>query len=100
MLKHLNRLLGADFQPRGWQHVALFNESASRIEMHLQARHSTTVRWQGGQRHFVAGERIHTENSVKWQAPDFEALLQRAGFSHVRRFTDAQGWFGVFLACA
>jgi L-histidine N-alpha-methyltransferase len=56
------------------------------------------VRWPGGERHFLAGERIHTENSAKWQPADFEALLQQAGFAQVQRWTDAQGWFGLFLA--
>lgn len=98
LLSHLNRLLGADFRVRDWQHLALFDPVASRIEMHLQARHATTVRWPGGARHFVAGERIHTENSAKWQPADFEALLQQAGFARVQSWTDPQGWFGVFLA--
>jgi L-histidine N-alpha-methyltransferase len=54
LLSHLNRLLGADFRVRDWQHLALFDPVASRIEMHLQARHATTVRWAGGERHFLA----------------------------------------------
>jgi L-histidine N-alpha-methyltransferase len=98
LLSHLNRLLGANFRVRDWQHLALFEPVASRIEMHLQARHATTVRWAGGERHFLAGERIHTENSAKWQPADFEVLLQQAGFAQVQRWTDAQGWFGLFLA--
>ena len=98
LLKHLNRLLGADFDPRGWRHVALFNTGASRIEMHLEARAATTVRWPGGERHFAAGERLHTENSYKWTPDGFAALLRDAGFTRVQRWTDAQGWFGVFLA--
>ena len=98
LLSHLNRLLGADFDPRGWRHVAFFNAAESRIEMHLQARQATTVRWPGGERRFAADERIHTENSAKWQPDDFTALLRSAGFGAVRRWTDAQGWFAVFLA--
>ena len=38
LLKHLNRLLGADFAVRDWRHVALFDAAQSRIEMHLEAR--------------------------------------------------------------
>jgi dimethylhistidine N-methyltransferase len=98
LLRHLNRLIGADFDPRQWQHVALYNAAAGRIEMHLQARHVLTVRWPGGERLFAAGERIHTENSYKWQRADFEALLRDAGFAQVQTFTDPQGWFAVMLA--
>ncbi len=97
LLNHLNRLLGSDFKPRDWRHVALFNTTASRIEMHLEARSATTVRWPGAERHFAAGERIHTESSYKWAPESFAALLRDAGFTRVQRWTDAQGWFGVWL---
>jgi dimethylhistidine N-methyltransferase len=100
LLRHLNRLLGSDFEPRQWQHVALVNEVAGRIEMHLQARQALSVRWPGGQRSFSAGERIHTENSYKWRLGDFEALLRDAGFGRLQSWTDAQGWFAVVLAHA
>lgn len=98
LLNHLNRLLGADFQLREWRHLAVFNAAESRIEMHLEARRSLTVRWPDAERRFAAGERIHTENSYKWTPETFEALLRGAGFSQLRHWTDAQGWFGVFLA--
>ena len=98
LLSHLNRLIGADFQVRGWRHVALFNAEASRIEMHLEARHPAAVRWPGGERRFATGERVHTENSAKWQPDAFEALLREAGFGTVQMWSDPQRWFGVFLA--
>ena len=98
LLNHLNRLLGADFQLREWQHLAVFNPAESRIEMHLEARCSLTVRWPGGERRFTADERIHTENSYKWTPEGFEVLLRKAGFGHSRLWSDAQGWFGVWLA--
>ena len=65
LLRNLNRVIGSDFDPRGWRHVGLFNTEASRIEMHLEARLAQSVHWPGGQRRFAAGERIHTENSYK-----------------------------------
>jgi len=98
LLLHLNRLLGADFRVPQWRHLAFFNEQASRIEMHLQARQDLLVRWPGQQRAFAAGERIHTENSYKWTPAGFEALLREAGFGQVRCWRDARGWFGMFLA--
>ena len=98
LLKHLNRLLGSDFDVRGWRHLALFNATESRVEMHLAARAATAVRWPGGERHFAAGECIHTESSYKWTPAGFTALLREAGFSGVQHWTDPQGWFGVYLA--
>jgi L-histidine N-alpha-methyltransferase len=100
LLKNLNRLLGADFDVRQWRHVALFDVARSRIEMHLEARQSLTVRWPGGERPFAQGERIHTENSCKWTPDDFAALLRDAGFTRLHRWTDTRGWFALFLAGA
>ena len=100
LLRHLNRLIASNFDLRQWQHVALYNQAAGRIEMHLQARADQRVVFTGGERHFVAGERIHTENSYKWLRSDFEALLRDAGFGSVQCFTDAQGWYAVMLAQA
>lgn len=100
LLLHVNRQLGSDFQPADWDHVAFFNAHQSRIEMHLAARLPQTVGWPGGQRSFPAGERIHTENSYKWEPPAFAALLQQAGFGEPAHWTDARGWFSVFWAPA
>ncbi len=109
LLRHLNRLIGSDFRAEQWEHYAFYNEPASRIEMHLRAREALTVRWPcpaGGtstlasERHFAAGDTLHTENSYKYTQADFEALLRRAGFARVQRWTDARDYFGVFLATA
>ena len=100
LLRHLNTLVGSDFAIEDWRHIAFFNTTDSRIEMHLEAVREALVRWPGGERRFAAGERIHTENSYKWQADDFAALLEAAGFSRLRRWTDERGWFAVFLARA
>ncbi len=100
LLRHLNRLLGADFDPRQWRHIGLYNETLSRIEMHLEARTALTVRWPAGERRFEAGERIHTENSCKYRLDGFAALLQQAGFARQQHWTDEHEWFAVFWASA
>lgn len=100
LLLHLNRLLGADFDIAGWRHVSFFNTAQSRIEMYLEARHAVTVKWQGGERRFQQGERIHTENSYKYTPEDFVRLLQQAGFAVTRTWNDANDWFMVCHARA
>lgn len=97
-LAHVNRLIGSDFNPADWRHLAFFNAARSRIEMHLQAQRDLQVSWIGGERRFRAGERIHTENSYKYSVPGFTALLERAGFARARAWTDPREWFAVFLA--
>ena len=98
LLRRINALLGSDARIEDFEHVALFDERASRIEMHLQARRALTLRWPGGERHLAAGERIHTENSYKYTVGGFERLLHEAGFVRTPHWTDARGWFAVFLA--
>jgi len=99
-LRHLDAAIGADFSPRQWRHVALYDANASRIEMHLEAREPLVVRWPGGERRFAPGERIHTESSYKYTVAGFTSLLRDAGFREPRAWTDANGWFAVFHAAA
>jgi dimethylhistidine N-methyltransferase len=100
LLRHLNRLLDADFDLRKWRHRGFFNNELSRIEMHLEAASEQTVQWAGGARQFTQGERIHTENSYKYTRNTFVALLERAGFDNVAVWTDPQEWFLVCHARA
>ena len=100
LLRHVSRLASADFRIEDWRHVALYNAAAARIEMHLEAVREVRVSWPGGGRRFAAGERIHTENSYKWQVNDFAALIERAGFQPPQHWTDARGWFAVLAARA
>ena len=98
MLLHLNHLLGSDFNIAQWQHRALFNTTLSRIEMHLDALQDLTVRWPGGERAFVKGEGIHTENSYKYTVDGFTSLLAQAGFQGIQHWQDANRQFCVFWA--
>jgi dimethylhistidine N-methyltransferase len=98
VLRHMNTLLGADFDVRDWQHLARFNVKESRIEMHLQARREVTVSWSGHQRVFQKNETIHTENSYKWTVEKFSKLLRSAGFAQTQHWTDQQQQYAVFWA--
>ena len=100
LLLHVNRLLGTDFSPAAWRHVAFFNDARSCIEMHLESSVAQTVRWPGGQRHFKVGERMHTEDSFKWTTGAFKQLLRDAGFADATQWSDARDWFSVFWARA
>jgi dimethylhistidine N-methyltransferase len=98
VLRHINSLLGSNFDVRDWRHQAVFNEVESRIEMHLIARKAVTVRWGERSRIFLEGETIHTENSYKWTIPSFTEHLKRAGFSQTQCWTDPQAQFALFWA--
>jgi len=100
MLPHMNDLIGTDFNARDWRHRSFFNEEEGRIEMHLEAIRDVKVSWPQGQRQFLQGQRIHTENSYKYTTERFLHLLEEAGFGDVRTWTDEHGWFLVCHARA
>lgn len=98
LLRHVNQLLGSDFDVNDWQHRAHFNADDSRIEMHLVARRDLVLKWPGATRVFTAGETIHTENSYKYTVEGFTNLLEQAGFRGIRHWSDQRDWFSVFSA--
>ena len=98
ILRNANGILGSDFDPAQWDHVALFNEVLSRVEMHLQARQEIVAHWHDGRRQFAAGERIHTESACKYTVERFDSMLRQAGFRAVRHWCDDDGLYAVFHA--
>jgi dimethylhistidine N-methyltransferase len=98
VLSHVNGLLDADFDLRGFAHVARYDRTAGRIEMHLQAIGEQVVTFAGHRRVFAAGERILTEHSYKYTPSMFTHLLNAAGFARVWSWQDAARDFAVFYA--
>ncbi len=100
VLRHVNRLLGADFDVTQWRHVAFYQPREARIEMHLEALADLTVRWPTGERRFARGERIHTENSYKYRPETFAELLRAAGWNPRHIWLDERAWFALLHATA
>lgn len=98
VLRHLNHLIGADFDTRQWRHLGFYNAAESRVEMHLEAREDLTVCWNGSSRRFAAGERIHTENSYKYTRAGAVGLLEQSGFRVLNTWVDPNGWFALVHA--
>ena len=95
ILRRLNRELGADFDLASFRHRALFDESASRIEMHLVSRSRQTVIISGEQIIFERGEDIWTESSYKYDRERLEQVVSAAGFAVTRLWSDADDFFWV-----
>ncbi len=95
LLTRINRELAGRFDPAGFAHRAVFNATASRIEMHLVARRAQTVRVGSETFAFAAGETIHTESSYKYTLASFRALAERAGWTWLTAWTDPDGLFSV-----
>lgn len=95
MLEHLNRECGADFDLSAYRHHAFFNEAESRIEMHLVAVVSNTVRIFGDEIHVAEGETIRTEVSYKYDRALLDRVTRDGGWTVTELFTDEQDRFWV-----
>ena len=99
LLARINRELGGGFDLERFQHVAFYNEQQNRIEMHLESVESQLVPVKAlAQTYtFQKGERIHTENSYKFDDAGIDYMAREAGFAVAGQWQDALGWFGMTL---
>ena len=100
VLHVLNRELDADFDPEGFEHVALFDERHEWIEMRLRARRAqtATVRALDMTVDFDAGEELRTEISAKFTLERATGDLAAAGLELVHWLTDADEMFALSLS--
>ena len=98
LLVRINRELDANFDfERGFDHRAVFNEQASRIEMHLVSASDQSVEIGDQKVEFDEGESIHTENSHKYSEQMVVQMVTEANLQVVRDWTDEGGDFALFL---
>ena len=95
ILRHVNRIADADFDPDLFAHRAVWNGQEGRIEMHLVSRLPQVARVAGQPIGFATGESIHTESSYKHTREGFVALAARAGWVADGFWTDPEGRFGM-----
>ncbi|HEV7823088.1 MAG TPA: L-histidine N(alpha)-methyltransferase [Burkholderiales bacterium] len=99
LLGHINRVLDADFDLKGFRHVARFNEDQRSIEMHLESRCAQTVSIAaaGFSASFEQGETIWTESSHKYDMDEVVQMGKTAGFAFVERWVDDEWAFAETL---
>jgi dimethylhistidine N-methyltransferase len=100
VLARINRELGGEFDLNSFRHVAIWNATASRIEMHLESLLAQRVSIPdiNMEVRFRQGETIHTENSYKFTQSMVREILSTGGFEMEETWMDDQKWFGVHLA--
>ena len=100
LLHVLNRELGADFDPDGFEHVALFDADREWIEMRLRALRTATVTISALDLEvsFAAGEEVRTEISAKFTRERLEGDYAAAGLRLTDWWTDEDGLFALSLA--
>jgi L-histidine N-alpha-methyltransferase len=97
LLRRINREAGADFQLENFRHEAVWNDGASRIEMHLISTREQVVRLAGQSIAFREGESIHTENSYKHTSEKLMEIAAKAGWEMRKVWKDHAGLFGAIL---
>ena len=99
ILNVVNKLIGTDFDPRSFEHLAFFNEEKARIEMHLRAKKDVVTKspYCSEKITIKKGETIHTENSHKFTNEHIKELAKTAGFEIQEIFTDEHNWFSLVL---
>jgi L-histidine N-alpha-methyltransferase len=96
----LNNELEADFEPDEFDHVAVWNEQDSWMEMRLRSRRAQTVllRKLDLKVDFAAGEDLLTEISAKFTEEQVERELWDSGFVVAQRWKDSREDFLLTLA--
>ncbi|MDX6738955.1 L-histidine N(alpha)-methyltransferase [Actinocorallia sp. A-T 12471] len=100
VLSVINARLGADFNPKEFEHVAVWDPVEEWIEMRLRARSAQTVRIPALDLtvEFAEGEETRTEISAKFRPERIKEELTVAGFGIRALWTDPDGDFSLTLA--
>src|SRR5262249_35856654 len=102
VLSRINRELGGEFDLQTWDHRAVWNEPASRVEMHLVSRRRQGVRVAAtdSEFSFEAFESIWTESSYKFTPESVMQMGKSAGFRCHEQWIDPEGRFATTLLMA
>jgi L-histidine Nalpha-methyltransferase len=98
LLHRINRELSGTVPVDAFSHVARWNDSEGRVEMHLKAVRDVHFSVDGRLFSMAGGETIHTENSFKYDPRDACMLLRAGGWTPIADWTDEKELFSLFLA--
>ena len=102
LLARINRELGADFDPRAFEHIARYDEIERRVEMHLlsRRRQEVSIPGAGCSVLFSEGETIWTESSYKYTTDEIVQVGETCGFRAETRWVDEEWPFAETLLIA
>jgi L-histidine N-alpha-methyltransferase len=98
LLHRINRELDGNLPVSAFRHVARWNDTEARIEMHLEATRDVAFAIDGHSFSIPKGKTIHTENSHKYGPRDARLLLRAGGWTPVAEWTDKDDLFALILA--
>ena len=99
LLTRVNRELGGNFDPDRFEHKAVYNEQAGRVEIYLisSAEQSVSIDGLDLEVSFAAGEPVHTENSHKYSREEIDAIAAPADLRLERQWLDPERRFSLNL---
>jgi len=102
LLARVNRELGGDFDLRAFKHHAFYNDEIGRVEIYIESTRpqTVTIRALDLKINFEEGERIHTENSYKYDLSGIAQLANETGYTCARTWLDARERFSSNLLLA
>ncbi|HEU4650126.1 MAG TPA: L-histidine N(alpha)-methyltransferase [Croceibacterium sp.] len=98
LARRINRELGGTIPLEMLRHVARWNDTYARIEMHLEAREAIEFEVAGRGFALAKGETIHTENSHKFDRRSQYTLLLAGGWTPIERWLDTGERYSLILA--
>ena len=102
LLARINREMDADFDLRAFKHYVRYDEEVGRVEVYIESLRAqeVSIRKLGMTIRFGGGERIHTENSYKYDLEGLSKLAAETGFTRARTWLDGAERFSsnLFLA--
>ena len=102
LLARVNRELAGNFDLRAFKHHAFYNEEIGRVEIHIESLlpQLVTIDKLNMKVQFATGERIHTENSYKYDLEGIARLAAETGFRCAQTWLDSQKRFSSNLLLA
>jgi len=99
LLARINRELDGDFDLTKFDHVARYDESERRVEMHLRSKvwQRITIRKAGFRFYMREGETIWTESSHKYDPQEVIQMGERAGYRSAGQWIDGEWPFAQTL---
>jgi L-histidine N-alpha-methyltransferase len=98
LARRINRELGGNIPLGKLRHIARWNDTWARIEMHLEASEDLAFEVSGRPFAMARGETIHTENSHKFDRRSQYTLLLAGGWTPVQRWLDSELRFSLIHA--
>ena len=99
LLVRVNQELEADFDLGSFEHRAIWNAPARRVEMHLVSQRAQAVRLRAAavDLRFEQGDSIWTESSYKYSEEEIASLGAEAGFAASQQWIDEPSRFALTL---